>query len=132
MGQGNLHCKMKCSFATVNIMFALVFKKQEIGSGCPFEENLISCIFTDVEEVHSPLGDIMCYSVCILIIHFLLININTASASKVGKFGPFWGEVKKNKRSTDEYLSSNTEKVQLLGAFCERSFSLLDATNAAM
>ena len=31
--------------------------------------------------------------------------INTASASKVCKFRPLLGEVKKNKRSADEYLS---------------------------
>ena len=30
--------------------------------------------------------------------------LNTASASKVGKFRPFWGEVKKTKRSADEYF----------------------------
>ena len=65
-------------------------------------------------------------------------TINTASASKVGKFRPFLGEAKKNKRSADEYLSFQIQEFEsttletTLGSFCERSLSLLDATNAAM
>ena len=64
--------------------------------------------------------------------------INTASASKVGKFRPFLGEVKKTKRSADEYFSfqiqecGSTTLETTLDAFCERSFNLLDATNAAI
>ena len=63
---------------------------------------------------------------------------NTASASKVGQFRQFWGEVKKNKRSADEYFSfqiqecGSTTLETTLDAFCERSFNLLDATNAAI
>ena len=48
----------------------------------------------------------------------LHLEINTASASKVGNFRPFWGEAKNNKRSADEYLSfqitNSNLKVQLL------------------
>ena len=64
--------------------------------------------------------------------------LNTASASKVGKFRPFLGEVKKTKRSADEYFSfqihecGSTTLETTLDAFCERSFNLLDATNAAI
>ena len=61
------------------------------------------------------------------------------SASKVGKFRPFLGEVKKQtKRSADEYFSfqiqecGSTTLETTLDAFCERSFNLLDATNAAI
>ena len=58
--------------------------------------------------------------------------LNTASASKVGKFRPFWGEVKKTKRSADEYFHiqecRSTTLETTLDAFCERSFNLLDAT----
>ena len=67
-----------------------------------------------------------------------LLEINTASASEVGKFRPFWGEVKKTKRSADEYFSfqiqecGSTTLETTLDAFCERSFNLLDATNAAI
>ena len=54
----------------------------------------------------------------------------------MGKFRPFWGEVKIYiYRSADKYLSFQFESTTLettLGAFCERSFGLLDATNAAM
>ena len=63
---------------------------------------------------------------------------NTASASKVGKFRPFWGEVKKTKRSADEYFSfqiqecGSTTLETTLDAFCVRSFNLLDATNATI
>ena len=52
--------------------------------------------------------------------------------------GRFWGKQKKNKKSADEYLSFQIQEFEsttletTLGAFCERSFSLLDATNAAM
>ena len=65
-------------------------------------------------------------------------NINTASASKVGQFRLFLGEVKKTKRSADEYFSfqiqecGSTTLETTLDAFCERSFNLLDATNAAI
>ena len=65
-------------------------------------------------------------------------SFNTASACKVGKFRLFLGEAKKNKRSADEYLSFQIQEFEsttletTLGAFCVRSFSLLDATNAAM
>ena len=54
--------------------------------------------------------------------------INTASASKVGQFRPFLGEVKKTKRSADEYFSfqiqecGSTTLETTLDAFCERSF----------
>ena len=64
--------------------------------------------------------------------------INTASASKVGQFRPFLGEVKKTKRSADEYFSfqiqecGSTTLETTLDAFCKRSFNLLDATNAAV
>ena len=63
-------------------------------------------------------------------------RFNTASASKVGKLRPFWGEVKK--RSADEYFSfqiqecGSTTLETTLDAFCVRSFNLLDATNAAI
>ena len=56
----------------------------------------------------------------------------------MGKFKPFWGEVKKIKRSADEYFSfqiqecGSTTLETKLDAFCERSFNLLDATNAAI
>ena len=65
-------------------------------------------------------------------------SFNTASASKGGQFRPFWGEVKKTKRSADEYFSfqiqecGSTTLETTLDAFCERSFNLLDATNAAI
>ena len=65
-------------------------------------------------------------------------RINTASASKVGKFRPFLGGVKKTKRSADEYFSfqiqecGSTTLETTLDAFCERSFNLLDATNPAI
>ena len=65
------------------------------------------------------------------------MSINTASASKVGQFRLF-GEVKKTKRSADEYSSfqiqecGSTTLETTLDAFCERSFNLLDATNAAI
>ena len=53
--------------------------------------------------------------------------LNTASASKVGKFRPFLGEVK---RSADEYFQiqecGSTTLETTLDAFCERSFNLLD------
>ena len=68
---------------------------------------------------------------------FITIMLNTTSASKVGKFRPFLGEAK-NKRSADEYLSFQIQEFEsttletTLGAFCERSLRLLDATNAAM
>ena len=64
--------------------------------------------------------------------------VNTASASKVGQFRPFLGEVKIPKRSADEYFSfqiqecGSTTLETTLDAFCERSFNLLDATNAAI
>ena len=67
-----------------------------------------------------------------------IYTINTASASKVGNFRPFLGEVKKTKRSADEYFSfqiqecGSTTLETTLDAFCERSFNLLDATNAAI
>ena len=63
----------------------------------------------------------------------LTCTLNTASASKVGQFRPFWGEVKKTKRSADEYISfqihecGSTTLETTLDAFCERSFNLLDA-----
>ena len=68
-----------------------------------------------------------------------VFHINTASASKVGKFKPFLGEVKKLKgplMGIFVFKYSNV-KVRLLrqhcmDAFCERSFSSLDATNAAI
>ena len=65
-------------------------------------------------------------------------NINTASASKVGQFRPFWGEVKKLKgplMSIFLFQIQECESTTLettLDAFCERSFNLLDATNAAI
>ena len=49
-----------------------------------------------------------------------------------------WVNLKINKRSADEYFSFQIQEFEsttletTLGAFCERSFSLLDATNAAM
>ena len=52
--------------------------------------------------------------------------------------GRFWGVVKKTKRSADEYFSfqiqecGSTTLETTLDAFCERSFNLLDATNAAI
>ena len=70
--------------------------------------------------------------------HLSSLYINIASASKVGQFRPFWGEVKKTKRSADEYFSfqilecGSTTLETTLDAFCERSFNLLDATNAAI
>ena len=77
--------------------------------------------------------------VCFIKVHILDHNtINTASASKVGQFRPFLGEVKKTKRSADEYFSfqiqecGSTTLETTLDAFCERSFNLLDATNAAI
>ena len=69
---------------------------------------------------------------------FDFFSFNTASASKVGQFRPFLGEVKKTKRSADEYFSfqiqecGSTTLETTLDAFCERSFNLLDATNAAI
>ena len=60
------------------------------------------------------------------------MSINTASASKVGQFRLF-GEVKINKRSADEYSECGSTTLETtLDAFCERSFNLLDATNAAI
>ena len=62
---------------------------------------------------------------------------NTASASKVGQFRPFLGEVKKLKgplMSIFLFKYRNVE-VQLLRQHWihfERSFNLLDATNAAI
>ena len=70
--------------------------------------------------------------------HTYIFCINTASASEVGQFRPFLGEVKKTKRSADEYFSfriqecGSTNLETTLDAFCERSFNLLDATNAAI
>ena len=58
------------------------------------------------------------------------------SASKVGQFRPFLGE--ETKRSADEYFSfqiqecGSTTLETTLDAFCERSFNLLDTTNAAI
>ena len=67
-----------------------------------------------------------------------LDHINTASVSKVGQFRPFLRGSKKTKRSADEYFSfqiqecGSTTLETTLDAFCERSFNLLEATNAAI
>ena len=66
------------------------------------------------------------------------IVFNTASASKVGKFKPILGELKKLKgplMGIFVFKYSNVKVRPLettLDAFCERSFSSLDATNAAI
>ena len=66
------------------------------------------------------------------------MSINTASASKVGQFRLFGEVKKKTKRSADEYSSfqiqecGSTTFETTLDAFYERSFNLLDATNAAI
>ena len=67
---------------------------------------------------------------------FFSDSSNTASASKVGQFRPFWGEVKKTKRSADEYFSFQIQECgstileTTFDAFCD--VNLLDATNAAI
>ena len=86
------------------------------------------------------LNNLALLSLKVLLLHVLLWDcyLNTASASKVGQFRPFLGEVKKTKRSADEYFSfqiqecGSTTLETTLDAFCERSFNLLDATNAAI
>ena len=64
----------------------------------------------------------------------MYLCLNTASASKVGQFRPFLGEVKKLKgplMSIFLFKYRNVE-VQLLRQHWMHSFYLLDATNAAI